>query len=188
MQLAIVNSFKLQIQYAQETICCRSSLRIARLSTTARSLKDETKSPGTLADVFNIYDKEDGWDDSTNPPKILTSQKKPMTEKASNALLKKYHTYYDKHELHPFYPIIQWAVSNPPINLRVAKAEVAEKIAHHIRRHRNDQVPLLEVNPAIGLLSKQLLSTGERKLKMIEKDSHFDRYLTVFAFFLHILK
>lgn len=120
-----------------------------------------------------------GWKhhvQASSEPLTVNKDSKIVTHKTA---IKSYQTHYGNDELEPFSAVLNWRKEDSPVHLRLAKQDVAEQIAREIRLHRKEHVPLLEINPGIGLLSKELVANGERKIRLIEQECSFADHMLV---------
>lgn len=66
-----------------------------------------------------------------------------------------------------------------PESMYLINTKTAREIAETIRNHVNEESPVVEVNPGLGYLSKELLQCTKNHIYLYETSSHFSPHLEV---------
>ncbi|XP_013170932.1 PREDICTED: dimethyladenosine transferase 2, mitochondrial [Papilio xuthus] len=64
-----------------------------------------------------------------------------------------------------------------PESMYLINTTTAKEIAETVRNHINEESPIVEVNPGLGFLSKELLQCTKNHLYLYETSSHFTQHL-----------
>lgn len=72
-------------------------------------------------------------------------------------------------------------------HLYIADPLGAEIISEHILKNYNKNIPFLEVNPGVGLLTELLINKGVHDLRLFEVNSEFMQSLKVIFFFFYVI-
>lgn len=128
--------------------------------------------------------------DDVTAPQIVCEENKPEqfnSVSETNFLkhpqaLRIYRKYIDRHVLESL-TNARTQTKEPSAFLRIVKEKTAREIVELILPHRKCDVPLIEINPGPGVLTKQLLKHDVTNVKIIESDENYRDILQVrFAF------
>lgn len=75
-----------------------------------------------------------------------------------------------------------------PDHFFISHPNAAEIIANYLISHCNDNCPLIEINPSVGLLTEKLLKSNIQDIRLYEVNDEFIPYLKVcYIFVLNII-
>lgn len=148
-----------------------------------RSSKDEPTCPteSELTELLEVTETVDIPDLVPDTPKTKKSRspvERPM--KPSSKILKHFIASGDEEVVRSFpLKLTGRQHSKAPLDLYIASKNTARNIVEHLKPYLKMDVPLVEVNPGLGVLTKELLKANTGKLIVFEPNVDFTKSIEV---------